>query len=66
MPKNWPFFGIFSNVDVNVARFARNVDWDFFCDFQTLCNVTQAVSDFLETKITISVTSVLQVSRYLT
>ena len=19
------------------ARFARNVEWDFFCDFQTLC-----------------------------
>ena len=22
--------------NVNVARFARNVEWDFFCDFQTL------------------------------
>ena len=21
----------------NVARFARNVEWDFFCDFQTPC-----------------------------
>ena len=20
-----------------VARFARNVEWDFFCDFQTPC-----------------------------
>ena len=24
------------NGNVNVARFARNVEWDFFCDFQTL------------------------------
>ena len=23
-------------INVNVARFARNVEWDFFCDFQTL------------------------------
>ena len=25
-----------STQNVNVARFARNVEWDFFCDFQTL------------------------------
>ena len=24
-----------STQNVNVARFARNVEWDFFCDFQT-------------------------------
>ena len=24
-----------SKQNVNVARFARNVEWDFFCDFQT-------------------------------
>ena len=25
---------------VNVARFARNIEWDFFCDFQTtLCSL---------------------------
>ena len=32
-------FGIFNQLlstqNVNVARFARNVEWDFFCDFQT-------------------------------
>ena len=29
-----------STQNVNVARFARNVEWDFFCDFQTLwCEV---------------------------
>ena len=28
-------FGIFSWTFVNVARFARNVEWDFFCDLQT-------------------------------
>ena len=34
-------FGIFNELlstqNVNVARFARNVEWDFFCDFQTAC-----------------------------
>ena len=34
-------FGIFNELlstqNVNVARFARNVELDFFCDFQTLC-----------------------------
>ena len=25
----------------NVARFARNVEWDFFWDFQTLWGITQ-------------------------
>ena len=34
-------FGIFdkllSTQNVNVARFARNVKWDFICDFQTPC-----------------------------
>ena len=28
----------FSTQNVNVARFARNVKCDFFCDFQTLCS----------------------------
>ena len=36
----WTMFGIFNSLlstqNVNVARFARNVEWDFFCDFQTL------------------------------
>ena len=31
-------FGIFNELlstqNVNVARFARNVEWDYFCDFQ--------------------------------
>ena len=35
----WTIFGIFNELlstqNVNVARFARNVEWDFFCDFQT-------------------------------
>ena len=40
--KNSPkltIFGIFTELlstpNVNVARYARNVEWDFFCDFQT-------------------------------
>ena len=32
--QNLAFFGTF-NENVNLARFARNVEWDFFCDFQT-------------------------------
>ena len=35
----WTIFGVFNSLlstqNVNVARFARNVEWDFFCDFQT-------------------------------
>ena len=34
-------FGIFNELlstqNENVARFARNVEWDFLNDFQTLC-----------------------------
>ena len=37
-------FGIFNELlstqNVNVARFARNVEWDFFCEFQTPCEST--------------------------
>ena len=29
-----------STQNVNVARFARIVEWDFFCDFQTPCLCT--------------------------
>ena len=31
------FNELLSNQNVNVARFARNFKWDFFCDFQTPC-----------------------------
>ena len=35
----WTILGIFNKLlstqNVNVARFARNIEWDFFCDFQT-------------------------------
>ena len=38
----WTIFDIFNQLlsiqNVNVARFARNVEWDFFCDFQTPCD----------------------------
>ena len=41
--KKLSIFGIFNRLlstqNVNVARFARNVEWDFFCDFQTLCYI---------------------------
>ena len=36
-PKLTIFNELLSTQNVNVARFARNVKWDFFCDFQPLC-----------------------------
>ena len=33
--------------NVNVARFARNVEWDFFCDFQTPCVFYKNLPHFL-------------------
>ena len=37
----WTIFCIFNELfftqNVYLARFARNVEWDFLCDFQTLC-----------------------------
>ena len=39
----WTIFGIFNELlstrNVYVARFARNVECDFFCDFQTPCTL---------------------------
>ena len=38
--QNWTIFGIFNELlftqNVNIAHFARNVELDFFFDFQTL------------------------------
>ena len=31
------FYELLSTQNVNVVRCAHNVEWDFFCDFQTLC-----------------------------
>ena len=31
----WRFYQLLCTQNVNVARFARNVECDFFCDFQT-------------------------------
>ena len=28
---------VLTTQNVNIARFACNAEWDFFCDFQTLC-----------------------------
>ena len=33
----WHLLLTFVTQNENIARFARNVEWDFFCDFQTLC-----------------------------
>ena len=34
----WLFFNeLLFTQNVNLACYARNVEWDFFCDFQTLC-----------------------------
>ena len=44
-------FGIFSELlsfqIVNLARFARNVEWDFFCDFQAVCASKKYSQEFL-------------------
>ena len=44
-------FGIFSELlpsqNVNVARFVRNVECDFFCDFQTLCVKTSVFASLI-------------------
>ena len=41
----WHFLMNFlSTQNVNVARSARNVEWDFFCDFQTPWSCRQAVA----------------------
>ena len=41
--QNGPFLALFNELlstqNVNVARFARNVEWDFFYDFQTPCKI---------------------------
>ena len=33
------YFWHFQLSFVNAACFARNVEWDFFCDFQTPCGI---------------------------
>ena len=38
-PKLTIFDQLLSTRNVNVALFARNVEYDFFCDFQTLCDL---------------------------
>ena len=47
----WTILGIFNQLlstqNVNVARFARNVKWYFFCDFQTLWNAKKYTSVFV-------------------
>ena len=46
------FDAIWSTQNVNVARFARNVEWDYFYDFETLF-VSWSYPDFWPTKICI-------------
>ena len=57
---NWPFLPflitfcleyyivtlLWSTQNVNVARFDRNVEWDFFCDFQTPWHCTTKLMQF--------------------
>ena len=35
----WHFNELLSSQNVYIARFARIVEWDFFCDFQTPCKL---------------------------
>ena len=39
-------FGIFNEL-LSTARFARNVEWDFFCDFQTQKNYHNRKKEFI-------------------
>ena len=43
---NWTFLALFKELlsiqNVNVVRFARHVEWDFFFDFQTTCILDKA------------------------
>ena len=59
----WHFVMNLSTRNVNVARFARNVEWDFFCDFQTpwiiekwdvTCSMMASFSCNLEAQATMS------------
>ena len=51
------FDELLSTQNVNIARFARNVEWDFFCDFQTqwssFSNSHDDDDDILERKLSI-------------
>ena len=44
----WTIFGILNQLlstqNVNVARFARDVEWYFFCDFQTPCKCVMPIN----------------------
>ena len=47
----WHFLlPLLSTQNVNVARSARNVECDFFCDFQTLCCTILSVVQFIVAK----------------
>ena len=54
--QNWPFFDIFkkllSTQNVNLAHFARSIEWDFFCDFQTPCQHCDRVIYYLTSPLT--------------
>ena len=44
--------------DVNVARFARKVEWDFFCDFHTPCMYAlEVLRPFLASHVDIRIKS---------
>ena len=62
--QNGTFFGIFNKFlttqNVNVARFARNVQWDIFCDFQT----PYAFTIFIEFQILIFFAKLLSKSNF--
>ena len=60
----WTIFCTFNELlstqNVNVARLARNIEWDFFCDFQTPCEIwshfefsREKVSSRIEFQITL-------------
>ena len=42
----WHFVWTFGHSKCKVSRLARNVEWDFFYDFQTLCDLEKIDSEF--------------------
>ena len=47
----WHFNELLSTQNVNVARFARNVEYDFLGDFQTLCRASRRMNEMKEKNV---------------
>ena len=56
----WHFFNeLLSTQNVNVARFALNVEWNFFCDFQTPCHARSFIVWVFDFVVSSTITPIL-------